>query len=319
MSDTVQLLVPFASCAGEACAKARSTLSLPHLEKLLVRLAPGPVDVGAPTDLSPPHERVLARASGLPATDGHIPFAAWQVMQSGTSPGDSAWAWITPCHWRVAQDHIAMGHPRDLDLSAQESQALLEAMQPYFAEDGLQVRYHAPTLWLAEGEVFRGLATASLDRVVGHLVDAWLPRAAEARVLRRLQQEMQMLLYTHPVNEARSVGGQLPVNSFWASGAGALPPGATPRTPDGMRIVHTLRDAAMLQDWEAWAAAWRQLDAGECASLLRALDAGDGANVTITLCGERNARSWQGDGRGLLRRLAAGFGSGRTGPALDSL
>ncbi|MBE7939277.1 MULTISPECIES: phosphoglycerate mutase [Ramlibacter] len=317
MSDTVQLLVPLATANGEACARARAGLSLPHLEKLLARLSPGPLEAGAATDLCLPHERVLARACGLPAEDGHIPFAAWQARQAGENPGDAAWAWLTPCHWQVAQDHIAMGHPRAMALTPAESQALLAAMQPYFAEDGLQVRYEAPTQWLAEGEVFRGLASASLDRVIGNRVDAWLPRAAEARTLRRLQQEMQMLLYTHPVNEERSAGGQLPVNSFWVSGAGALPPGCAPQAPAGLRIVHTLRDAAMLGDWEAWAAAWRQLDAGECAALLKSLDAGQ--PVTLTLCGERHARSWQGDGRGLLGRLAAAWGRGRVQSALQAL
>jgi hypothetical protein len=67
------------------------------------------------------------------------------------------------------------------------------------------------------------LTPASLDRVVGRVIDGWMPRAGEAKALRRLQQEMQMLLYTHPVNEERARGGLLPVNSFWASGTGALP------------------------------------------------------------------------------------------------
>ena len=74
-------------------------------------------------------------------------------------------------------------------------------MQPYFEQDGIALEYDAPTLWLAHGELFRDLATASLDRVVGRTIDDWMPRAPEARTLRRLQQEMQMLLYTHAVNE----------------------------------------------------------------------------------------------------------------------
>ncbi|MFM1764286.1 MAG: hypothetical protein RIU71_49, partial [Pseudomonadota bacterium] len=36
-----------------------------------------------------------------------------------------------------------------------------------------------------------------------------------ARTLQRLQSEMQMLLYQHPVNDLRSQHGRWAVNSFW--------------------------------------------------------------------------------------------------------
>ena len=47
MSDGVHLLIPFASSMGEGCAQARKTLDLPHLEKLLARLAPGELEAGS--------------------------------------------------------------------------------------------------------------------------------------------------------------------------------------------------------------------------------------------------------------------------------
>ena len=98
---------------------------------------------------------------------------------------------------------------------------LLAAMEPYFAEDGITLTYQAPLRWLARGELFRTLPTASLDRVIGQTIDRWMPAGDAGRSLRRLQQEMQMLLYTLPLNDARQRGGLLPVNSFWASGSGA--------------------------------------------------------------------------------------------------
>lgn len=317
MSDAAHLLVPFASCGDEGCAQARQTLALPHLEKLLARLTPQPLEPGEATSLSMPHERVLARESGLPDEDGRIPFAAWQVRQSGADPGSEPWAWITPCHWRVHQDHITMGHPRDLALGADESRALFEAIRPYFEQDGIALVYDAPTLWLARGALFGLFPTASLDRAVRSAIDGWLPRFPEARPLRRLQQEMQMLLYTHPVNEERTRGGQLPVNSFWASGAGVLPPQAAPAPPAGLAIIHSLRDAALLHDWRMWAADWQQFDARECAQLLRDLDAG--RHVRITLCGDRHAQTWSGSGPGWMRRLAGAFHGRRAPLALERL
>jgi hypothetical protein len=296
------LLIPFAAAQSPGCRQALAALRLPHLEKLLARLVPGTPDAGDAMSLSPPHERALARAYGLASPDGCIPWAAWQLAQGGRETYYAAWAWITPCHWQVGQDHVVMGHPQALQLDPQEAQQLLAAMQPYFEQDGIRLEYDAPTLWLARGELFRNLPAASLDRVVGRRVDGWMPQGAAARPLRRLQQEMQMLLYTHPVNDERVRGGMLPVNSFWVSGTGALPPDLVPAPPAGLEITHYLRDAALREDWPAWSGAWTQLDGTECARLLRALDAGQ--PVSVTLCGERGARTWGPQAAGWRRRAA---------------
>ncbi len=318
MSDSTHLLIPFASSRDEGCAAALAMLALPNLEKLLARLAPGATDRGDEDSLSMPHERVLARACGLPAADGLIPWAAWQVAQAGRDPGTAAWAHITPCHWRVGQDHVAMGHPHDLQLEARESQALLAAMQPFFEGDGIALEYDSPTLWLARGEVFRDLATASLGRVVGRAVDNWIPRAPEARLLRRLQQEMQMLLYTHEVNEQRGKragAGQLVLGQRHRRAARL---GADRRRRPGSTVSQALREPALRGDWHGWAAAWQQLDATECADLLRRLDSGQ--DVTLTLCGDAAAQSWtRPAGAGLLRRIGSLFGGKRAVAQLESL
>lgn len=301
------MLIPFAASGDEGCRAALRTLALPHLEKLAARLQAQPADEGDPASLSMPHERAIAQALGLQAPDGRIPWAAWQVQQAGRDTRMAAWAWLTPCHWRVGMDHVRMDHPQNLQLDPRDSQKLLAAMAPYFEEDGVRVEYDAPTRWLARGELFRQLPTASLDRVVGRVIDGWLPQGAAAAPLRRLQQEMQMLLYTHPVNEERVRGGLLPVNSFWVSGTGGLPASHPPSHPPGLQVTHSLRDAALLGDWAAWAARWQQLDSQECARLLALLERGE--SIALTLCGERAARTWQSAPQGgLARRFKSLFG-----------
>ncbi len=318
MSDSVHLLIPFAFASGPGCEEALRGLVLPHLEKLVTRLGLADCDNGGETTPSMPHERALARACGLPAQDGLIPLAAWDVRQAGGDPGVNPWAWITPCHWRVAMDHISMGDPRQLQLSGAHSQALLMAMRPFFTEDGIALEYNSPVRWLAHGEIFRDLPTASLDRVVGRILDEWIPRTPQAATLRRLQQEMQMLLYTHEVNEERERDGLLPVNSFWASGTGALPADAPLAPPAGLRVAHGLRDPALSGDWAAWVAAWQAIDAGECKQLLLALDAGPAA--ILTLCGERCAQSLSSAaGGGLISRLKALFARNPAQRLLESL
>lgn len=316
MSDSAHLLIPFASSPEPGCREALRGLALPRLEQLLARLSPGTVDAGSETSLSLPHERALARACGLAPADGRIPWAAWQVKQSGGDPGDAAWAQITPCHWRVGSDHVAMDDPAGLQLEESESRALLAAVQTFFEEDGIALEYAAPTLWLARGETFRDFPAASLDRVIGRKVDDWLPRVAGAGPVRRLQQEVQMLLYTSEVNDERQQRGLLPVNSFWVSGTGALAPDAG-GLPPPLTVAHALRGPALAADWAAWAAAWREIDGREMEGLLQTMSAG-GA-VTLTLAGERSARSWTGAGGGWLRRLGGMFAGARAATVLEAL
>lgn len=314
MSDGVHLLVPFATCSPAACGEALRDLPLPNLQRLLARLGVEREDAGSPESLSMPHERALARAWGLPEVDGLVPLAALQVRQSGQDDGQAR-AWISPAHWQVGRDHIAMAHPRDLQLDAEDSRALLEAMRPYFAEDGIILTWDGPLRWLAQGELFRTLPTASLDRVMGRTIDPWMPRGDAGRPLRRLQQEMQMLLYTLPLNDARQRGGLLPVNSFWASGTGALPADATP--PSDLRVSPYLRDAALLGDWPAWAAAWQQVDARDCATLVQDLERG--RTVRITLCGETGSRTWSSTAAGSWQRVKSWFVAPRSAQALEGL
>ncbi len=305
MSDGAHLLIPFAYSTSEGCRQALGGLTLPRLENLLVRLAKEQPDTGDEHTLSMPHERVLAREYGLSAPDGLIPWAAWQAAQSGRNTQNLPWATITPCHWHVATDHMTMSHPQALHLDAAESEAFLAAMRPYFEQDGIALEYDAPTRWLARGEIFRDLATASLDRVVGRTLDEWMPRSPQAKTVRRLQQEMQMLLYTHPVNDDRARAGLLPVNSFWVSGTGALPVASPSTPPAGLQVTHALRDAALLNDWPGWVREWQQIDAHEVAGLGKAL--GEGKRVSVTLCGERHAQSWSSEGQSSWGRRLAGL------------
>ncbi len=318
MSDGAHLLIPFAAASAEGCIQTLRTLNLPHLEKLLARLTPIATDSGDENTLAMPHERVLAGQCGLSAPDGRIAWAAWQVEQSGRDSGGAAWAWITPCHWVVGTGHVAMSHPDDLRLEESESRTLLATVLPFFEQDGITLEYSAPTLWLARGEVFGEMATAALDRVIGRAIDDWMPRAPQAGTVRRLQQETQMLLYTHEITDDRVRAGLPPVNSFWVSGTGALPASRASGLPPGLQITQSLREPALRGDWPGWASAWQALDAGECARLRKSLD--DGRPITLSLCGERNAQTWSNQGRGdWWRRVGGMFGRKNAATLLGTL
>jgi hypothetical protein len=300
----MHVLIPFAVCRDPAAQQVLSGLQLPHLAQLLVRLSPLPLDMADEASPTLPHERVLARALGLPRGP-QIPLAAWQAASSGLKAITRAWAFITPCHWNLGQAQITLDPPQVLALEEAESRALLAAMQPYFEEDGITLVYESPGRWLAHGEVFHTLATASPERVVGQGdIKPWMPSDP---LLRRLQNEMQMLLYTHPVNEARAERGAYPVNSFWVSGSGAWATPSNAAAPPLMPVQ--LMHAALQQDWLSWGEAWAQLDATLCDELLRAVGKpGPPERATLTLCGERSAQTYTAAPRSLLSKISGVFG-----------
>lgn len=310
---------------------------LPHFRQALsTRQAQAlQADAEAEFSFALPHEMAWARAFGGRGTSlepppewrpGLLPLAAWEAQQRGLfaasasasasgSASASAWAWMSPCHWAVGTQQVVLQTPEQLRLSPLESQQLLEAVRPFLLEDGIRLHFVDANRWLAEGEVFRHVRTAAIERAAGRDVAQWLPAGDPGKPLRRLQSELQMLLYsdpktealTHAMSEARRAQGLQSVNSFWFSGAGALP--ATLRQ-SGLSAERTrsdstlksgsensinplqpgvylgLREAALNNDLDAWAHAWLALDADLGQGLLP-------ANAVLTLCGERAAQTWR--------------------------
>jgi len=154
--------------------------------------------------------------------------------------------------------------------------------------------------------------------VVGRNLAAWMPEAKAAAPLRRLQNEMQMLLYTHPVNDAREARGLPPVNSFWLSGSGALPAGyQLPAAKAQPLVADQLRQPALTENWSAWTQAWQALEASHIPPLLQALD--HGQPVQLTLCGERHSQSWTVQRTSLWRKVSSLFASQPISGVLEQL
>ncbi|WP_241027184.1 hypothetical protein [Variovorax sp. RKNM96] len=312
------MLIPFAGRGSPACRAALPALKLPNLESLLSRLALADTDSQDESTRSPPHERALAKALGISAADGCIPWAALEARQTGLATPDDTEGWgvVTLCNWQVGIDDVALGDPAAIEIDAAESAALLEVARPFFEEDGIAL--HAsptPGRWLARARIFDGLATASIDRAVGYPISQWSPLGDSARPLRRLQNEMQMLLYTQRVNDDRAARGVPPINSFWLSGTGALK-GTTP-TASAPTVSEALRVTALRDDGTGWAEALQALDAGEIASLLA--DYTRGADVALTLCGDRGAQRYTVQQRGLTRWAKSLFDRTRAASVLEAL
>ncbi len=281
---------------------------LPHLEEVLRRLKQ--TDEIECDEFSPsePAEIATARALGLPSEPGRIP---WAAIESGTI--GTPCAWLIPCHWQLGMDHVLLSDPAHLQLADDASRTLMAAAAPMLREDGIDVSYVRADAWLAKGEVFRDLTTWSMNRAMGQRLTpdllASTPTPSHAALLRRLQSELQMLFYTHQVNEQRESAGRLPINALWIAGAGILSE-ARPPHPEVLvenRLVLSEQEqagASLTQAIDAHHETWRAIDADTGARLLNELNAGH--DVRLSLCGPHRALSFASGQqvKGMMARIS---------------
>jgi hypothetical protein len=300
----MHLVIPYASAMSDAAVQALGTLALPNLERVLADWAP--VEDAAAADLpdadeyslSLPQERLLARLRGWPVVDGLLPFAAEAARRDGFAPETgSGWALLTPAHWHVGRDQVNLVDPALLDLDEPEARTLHDTLAPLFTELGWTWHWAGATRWYVSHPTLAELPTASIDRVIGRNVDLWLNDHPGVMQVRRLQSEVQMLLYVHPLNDAREARGAMSVNSFWLAGTGPTQP-ADKALPAHVVVDDRLRAPLLGDDWSTWAEAWHALDAGPLGELLAA-----GADARLSLAGERRWRTWQPAQRPWWKRL----------------
>lgn len=311
-----ELIVAFAGASNDGARQALRELPLPGLQRLLAALQPAGRDDGSELSFTPPHEHALARARGGPFADGSVPLAGW-LAQHAALPDAPAQAWclLTPVHLHVGTEQVTLTDPAALALDADASRLLFDAVRPLFDSEGFGLHWVAPLQWLASHPLFDGLPTASLDRVIGRHIDRWLPDAPAARLLRRLQNEVQMLLYTHPHNDTREAAGLPSVNSFWASGSGRAP--ALAPEHGTARLEATLRHGMLNEDWQAWRQAWAALDGSTLRAWAQRAEAGE--PVRLVLCGERAAAHFEARPRPWWQRWQARLARPPVAGLLESL
>lgn len=164
----------------------------------------------------------LTGAFGL----GHFPAAALRkVGAGGTAQGD--WICLDPVHWQVSPEGVTLDEPSKLALDATENAALLEAVQPLFADWG-EISASAPGRWELRLSRPLSLETQELPVAIQQPIDPRLPGGPDGAAWRRLLAEAQTVLHAHPVNRRREEAGRPTINSLWPWGQGASPANVRP-------------------------------------------------------------------------------------------
>lgn len=153
--------------------------------------------------------------------------APMELKALGLLPSDTACiARIEPIHIHAARDHLVLTNPSILEITSEESDALFDAVKDIFSEMAEAVYRPQADRWFIESTALASLSTVSIEQAQGRNIDHWMPADTTtpglARQWRKWQNEIQMIWFDHPVNQARQSRDMLAINSVWISGMGSL-------------------------------------------------------------------------------------------------
>ena len=153
-----------------------------------------------------------------------LPVAALTREADCGDAAGSTWLRADPAHVRADMATARMLACGDLGLDAADCEALLRPLKPLFGDSGFPIDAPVPSRWYLRAPAGAHLpAFVPPDRALGDDLRLHLPEGNEGKRWRSLLNEAQVVLHNHPLNEKRIARGQLPVNSLWFWGAGALP------------------------------------------------------------------------------------------------
>ena len=226
---------------------------------------------GAGTVRLPAAEWLVARAArgSLPATDWRrwllegcvlggdavTRFPAGPCLHAarrGVFPSGT-WACVRPVHLLTGLDHLQLS-PAAVSLDDEEAATLAGDINRHL--DGTPFRLHTceGEDWMLECAETVACTCVEPELAAGRNLRELMPSGRDGARVRRLLNELQMLLHEHPVNLRREQRGAATVNSMWLWGFGAA------AAPGALSLPPLYTDDPWLEGlWRAHRAASRPL------------------------------------------------------------
>ena len=206
------------------------------MSSTLILVVPGLLAQPPDALAAAPSLAAIARAASRPRVDARglasalltaigaadeTPVAPLAALGAGIDPGDDYIIAADPVLLAADRDDVVLLGRVD-DLAADDAATLAALLDRHFAADGLRFVLARPDAWFAQARHAPDLRTTPFDAACRRGIYAHLPHGADAITWRRWQNEIQMLLHEHPVNEAREAHGRAPVTGIWFWGGGRL-------------------------------------------------------------------------------------------------
>lgn len=146
-------------------------------------------------------------------------YAAEQTDELATA--SPLWL-VQPVHMALQRDTFSL--QAVVALTKDEYQALTGLLNSHFNADGYTfLASQHQQYWFLQTQQALVASSHLAQAVLNQNVQLFLPTGKDAKTLRQIMNEAQMLLHEHAVNQARVANQTETVNSIWLSGGGALP------------------------------------------------------------------------------------------------
>lgn len=228
--------------AAEVCAG----LHLPALQKILAR--------GASTGSARTSDSRLSLEDALCGLFGARAVAPVSAAFDKLEPG--CWLRADPVHVRLQREQVVL--LPNVTVSAEESVQFCASLNEHFAGQGMTFFAPHPQRWYVRLNESPDITTVPLSQAAGHNIHGNLPTGAEARRWHQLFNEIQMLLFAHPLNEAREARGEVAVNSvwFWGNGRTSVTPQSTCDSASSDEVLVEMLAASAGIPFVQWQPAW---------------------------------------------------------------
>lgn len=155
--------------------------------------------------------------------DGDWPVASvTRIVDAGVVDNDW-WMRADPVHLNANSGGLILTDAAELDLTQQEASGLVAELMEVFTADGWLFKAAHPQRWYLRPLTPPDIRTHALPDIIGRDIHSYLPYGPDAKAWHTILNEIQILLHTSTVNQAREARDELPVNSLWFWGAGRLP------------------------------------------------------------------------------------------------
>lgn len=145
---------------------------------------------------------------------------AWQGLGNDTQ--SAYWFYAAPVHLVLQRDTFSLAEPAPLLLSRDESDALTATFNQHFEADALKFFWHE-NQWFLRLAQNPNIQTHAPQVALNKAVGAYLATGEGAIKWASFTNELQMLLFQHPINQVRDANGLPAVNSVWCYGLGKIP------------------------------------------------------------------------------------------------
>ncbi|RUM93604.1 MAG: hypothetical protein DSZ28_07610 [Thiothrix sp.] len=153
-------------------------------------------------------------------------------MQLSGGEGDEQVCCADPVHLRLDISRLMLIDQSQFSISDTERTAFSALINEYLAERGGRFFFDSNGRGFLAVKKPRSVSTTPLSEVTGNDISSMMPKGEQKTFWHQIMNELQMLLYSAPFNEARAERGEPAINALWIWGTGQLDRSMEPQYSD---------------------------------------------------------------------------------------